>query len=166
MKSDKLVVNASPIISLAKIGCADFLPGLFDQLVIPEGVFEEITAHKEYDRAIEWLKAQDYHATVRRIEVPAIISEWNLGKGESQVIAFAFQNKDFTAAMDDKAAKKCAEVFNISISGTIAIIIKARKRGLTQKVAPLLLALRSNGFRVSDNIITAALQIVDEDNPS
>jgi predicted nucleic acid-binding protein len=152
MKSDKLVVNASPIISLAKIGCADFLSGLSDQLVIPEGVFAEISAHKEHDRAIEWIKAQDYQATVRSIEVPAIISEWNLGKGESQVIAFALQNKDFAAAIDDKAAKKCAEVFNISISGTIALIINARKRGLAQKVEPLLLALRSNGFRVSDNI--------------
>ncbi len=166
MKSDKLVVNASPIISLAKIGCADFLSGLFEQLVIPEGVFEEINAHKEHDPAIEWLKAQDYQAKLRRIEVPAIIFEWNLGKGESQVIAFAFQNKDFAAAIDDKAAKKCAEVFNISIVGTIAIIIKAKKKGLTSKVEPLLLALRSNGFRVSDNIITAALQIVGEDNRS
>lgn len=166
MKSDKLVVNASPIISLAKIGYADFLTGLFDQLVIPEGVFEEIIAHKEHDRVIEWLKFQDYQATVRSIEVPAIISEWNLGKGESQVIAFAFQNKDFTAAIDDKAAKKCAEVFNISISGTIAIIIKARQKGLISEVEPLLLALRSNGFRVSDDIIMAALQIVGEDNRS
>jgi len=77
MKSDKLVVNASPIISLAKIGCADFLPGLFDQLVIPKGVFEEITAHKEQDRAVEWLRDQEYQAIVRSIEVPAIISEWN-----------------------------------------------------------------------------------------
>jgi len=68
--------------------------------------------------------------------------------------------------IDDKAAKKCAEVFNISITGTIAIIIKARKKGLASKVAPLLFALRSNGFRVSDNIITAALQIVGEDNRS
>ena len=66
------------------------------------------------------------------MEVPAIISEWNLGKGESQVIAFAFQNKEFAAAIDDKAAKKCAEVFNISISGTIAIIIKARKKAKGQ----------------------------------
>jgi len=166
MKSSKLVVDASPIISLAKIGCTDFLSGLFDQFVIPEGVFEEIAAHKEHDRATEWLKAQDYQATVRIIEVPAIISEWNLGKGESQVIAFAFQNRGFAAAIDDRAAKKCAEVFNISISGTIAILIKARKKGLILKVAPLLLALRSNGFRVSDNIITAALQIVGEANRS
>ena len=45
MKSGRLVVNASPIISLAKIGCADFLSRLYDQLVVPEGVFQEINDH-------------------------------------------------------------------------------------------------------------------------
>ncbi len=65
--------------------------------------------------------------------------------------------------IDDKAAKKCAEIYNISISGTIAIIIKAKKMGLTSKVEPLLRVLRSNGFRVSDNIIMAALRIAEED---
>ncbi len=161
MKSDKLVVNASPIISLAKIGCADFLSRLFDQLIIPQGVFEEITSHKYHDPAIEWLKAQN-QTIIKSIEVPAIISEWNLGKGESQVIAFAFQNKEFIAAIDDKAAKKCAEVFNISISGTIAIIIKAKQMGLTPKAELLLLALRLNGFRISDDIIETALRIAGE----
>ena len=103
---------------------------------------------------------------VSSVEVPTIISEWNLGKGESQVIAYAFQNKNFAAAIDDKAAKKCAAVFDINISGTISIIIKAQKTGLTPKVEPLLLALRSNGFRVSDKIIITALQIAEEDNRS
>jgi len=53
-----------------------------------------------------------------------------LARVNPRVIAFAFQNKEFIAAIDDKAAKKCAEVFNISISGTIAIIIKAKQMGL------------------------------------
>ena len=164
MKSGKLVVNASPIISLARIGCADFLLRLHDQLVVPKGVFQEITAHKEADQAVEWLKANNYKEIVRSVEVPAAISEWNLGQGESQVIAFAFQNREFAAAIDDRAAKKCAAVFGISISGTISIIIKAKKMGLTPNVEPLLLALRSNGFRVSDRILMSALQIVEEGN--
>jgi len=69
MKSDKLVVNASPIISLAKIGCADFLPELFAQFIIPEGVFEEITSHKYHDPAIEWLKAQNDQTIIKSIGV-------------------------------------------------------------------------------------------------
>jgi predicted nucleic acid-binding protein len=57
MKSDKIVVNASPVISLAKIGCADFLLKLFKHLIIPEGVVQEIMDHKLNDPAIEWLNS-------------------------------------------------------------------------------------------------------------
>jgi len=78
MKSGKLVVNASPIISLAKIGCADFLSRLYGQLAVHEGVFQEINVHKEHDQAVEWLNSKDYQVLVRSVEVPAVISEWNL----------------------------------------------------------------------------------------
>ena len=49
MKPDKIVVKASPVISLAKIGCADFLLKLFRRLIIPEGVAQEIMNHKSHD---------------------------------------------------------------------------------------------------------------------
>ena len=45
MKSNDLVVNASPIISLSKIGQADLLQTLSGKLVVPRGVYEEIMAH-------------------------------------------------------------------------------------------------------------------------
>jgi predicted nucleic acid-binding protein len=162
MKPVNLVVNASPIIALAKIGCADFLSKISTRLVIPEGVRQEIITHKYQDPATEWLRARKHDAFIP-VEVPTIVSDWNLGIGEAQVIAFALQNKNFSAALDDKAAKNCAEVFNISIIGTIAIIIKAKHMGLTPKIEPLLLALIANGFRLTDTIIKTALRSAGED---
>lgn len=53
MKVGKLVVNASPIISLAKIGRADLLLELSSGLIIPEGVYQEIVNHKNNDLAVE-----------------------------------------------------------------------------------------------------------------
>jgi predicted nucleic acid-binding protein len=163
MKPDKIVVNASPVISLAKIGCADFLLKLFKRLIIPEGVAQEIMDHKLNDPAMEWLNSIRSLNTVSTVMVPASILEWNLGKGESQVIAFALQKNGFVAGIDDRAAKKCAEVFNIKVTGTIAIIIKAKQMKLTPKAGPLLFGLRSNGFRISDEIISTALRIVGEE---
>lgn len=161
MRFDKLVINASPIISLTKIGCAGFLPALSSRMVIPDGVYQEITRHKYSDPATEWLKNQKSEI-FESVEVPTIISDWNLGKGETEVIAFALQNRDFTAILDDRAAKNCAEVFNIDVCGTIAVIIKAKKTGLTPEIKPLLAALRSTGFRISEDILTTALRFVGE----
>lgn len=104
MRFDKLVINASPIISLTKIGCAGFLSALSSRFVIPNGVYQEITRHEYSDPATDWLKNQKPEIFVS-VEVPSIISDWNLGKGETEVIAFALQNKEFTAILDDRAAK-------------------------------------------------------------
>ncbi len=161
MRFDKLVINASPIISLAKIGCAGFLPSLSSRFIIPDGVCQEITHHKISDPATDWIKNQKPEI-FELVEIPTIISDWNLGKGETEVIAFALQNEGFTAVLDDRAAKNCAEAFSIDVCGTIAVIIKARQAGLTPEIKPLLEALRSTGFRISENIFTTALRVAGE----
>lgn len=49
------VVNASPIIFLAKIGYVHLLPELCPHLVIPAGVASEIQCGEENDPAKEWV---------------------------------------------------------------------------------------------------------------
>jgi predicted nucleic acid-binding protein len=44
--ADPWVVNASPIILLAKAGVVQFLPLLCEPLVIPAGVLEEVKNYK------------------------------------------------------------------------------------------------------------------------
>ena len=161
MKLGELVVNTSPIISLAKIGHADLLLKLSSDLIIPEGVYQEIVAHKNNDSAVEWIRNQD-SSLIRKVGIPLIISEWNLGKGESQVISFAYQNMQFAAILDDRAARKCAELFNIKVYGVISIIVKAKINGIIPEAKPLLLKLQLNGFRISEDIILTALKIVGE----
>lgn len=161
MNCVKLVVNASPIISLAKIGYADLLMDLSSELVIPQGVVEEIEAHRHQDLAVEWVGRQNL-TCIRQVDVPSIIAEWSLGKGESQVIAYAYQHREFVASMDDKPAKKCAEMFGIKVNGTLAIIIKAKNEGLISSVSPLLSELRTNGFRVSDDLFLTRLRLAGE----
>jgi len=161
MKLNKLVVNASPIISLANIGQADLLFQLTHQLIIPFGVYEEITFHKYSDKASIWIEHLE-RSFIQEVDVPQLIADWNLGKGESQVLALSLHNAKAAVILDDKAAKKCAEVFDIKVMGTISVIIKAKQLGLIPEVKPLLYNLKSNGFRVSDKIITTALNIVSE----
>ena len=51
------VVNASPIITLAKIGRLNLLAQLCDEMVIPQGVADEIQ-QGEYDyAALSWIRA-------------------------------------------------------------------------------------------------------------
>ena len=161
MNSTRLVVNASPIISLAQIGYADLLLSLSSELVIPKGVFEEITAYSIDDPAVLWMRDKK-RSLIHQVEIPTIISEWNLGKGESEVIAFAYQQKEYVVAIDDRAAKRCAESFDIKVRGTIALIIDAKRKQFISEATPLLLKLKANGFRISSAVFDEALKLAGE----
>ena len=51
------VVDASPVILLAKIGRSDLLPGCAEELLIPEVVADEVRTVPEEDPARTWLNA-------------------------------------------------------------------------------------------------------------
>jgi predicted nucleic acid-binding protein len=99
---------------------------------------------------------------IHQVEIPPIISEWNLGKGESEVIAFACKQKEYLVAIDDRAAKRCAESFDIKVRGTIALIIDAKRKRFISAATPLLLKLKANGFRISATIFGEALKLAGE----
>ena len=51
-----IVINASPIIFLAKVGIVQVMPNMFDSFVIPEGVKSEVLRGR--DEAADWISEQ------------------------------------------------------------------------------------------------------------
>lgn len=49
MKTDRVVINASPLIVLSKVGLTELLPKLFEEIVIPDAVWKEIIVGGETD---------------------------------------------------------------------------------------------------------------------
>lgn len=47
MLINAIVINASPLITLFRSGQADLLPRLFNRIVVPEGVWEEVAGEKQ-----------------------------------------------------------------------------------------------------------------------
>lgn len=82
---------------------------------------------------------------------------WDLGSGETAVLALAMAEKGWSVILDDAAARKCARSFSISMKGTLAIVILAKKHGLIDSAAELLRALIAGGFRVDDQTVREAL---------
>ena len=158
----KWVVNASPIISLCGINKASFLTELCDDLLIPKGVAEEIDRGTEDDPARIWLEefGGTYIKDVGPIE--PVIRAWDLGRGETEVINWAFANPDWTAVLDDRAARNCIHSLNCRVIGTIGIIIVAKNEQKIEAVNPLLNQLDQIGFRISRNLTDAAAALAGE----
>ncbi|MBM4294438.1 MAG: hypothetical protein FJ126_05970 [Deltaproteobacteria bacterium] len=137
----KWVVNASPLIVLARINHLLLLQHLAEEIVVPAGVAKEIAQGPGNDPARDWLQTTG-QALMREVEVvPPVIITWNLGLGESEVLAWAYQNHGFEAVLDDRAARNCALSLNIPVRGTISLILLAKKAGYLKEVTPVLLNL-------------------------
>jgi predicted nucleic acid-binding protein len=159
---DNWVINASPLICLAKAGYSDLLLKLPEKVLVPQAVVDEIQAGPLGDPAQVAISTGKFHV-FENLFAPEIIA-WDLGKGETAVLSYALANPGWTAIIDDRAARKCARSFSIPIKGTLAIVILARKGGLVDSAADVMRSIQAAGLRLEDDVIRAALkQTVGED---
>ena len=155
---DRWVVNASPLILLAKIGHLHLLTELADELVVPEAVLDEVNVGPEDDPARRFFVSTSLPTVA--VTLDATIMAWDLGDGETAVLSYAGTHAGWTAIIDDGAARRCARALAIPLLGTLGIILRARQAGLIEAATPLLQALKAAGIRLDDEVIRNALRAV------
>jgi predicted nucleic acid-binding protein len=162
MRIEQVVVNASPLICLCKSGLSNILPSLFDEIVIPAPVYEEVTAKGDIEPDLIRLSASNRINKADGIVIPTSITAWDLGEGESSVVAFAIENPQFYAVIDDLEARRCAIASGCRYTGTVGVILLAKRRGIILSVKDCLFKLRSAGLWLSDDFIKAVCQKAEE----
>ncbi len=157
----KWVLDASPLIALGKVSAIALLERICPDLIIPEGVVRELDQGPD-DPARIWIHEQGL-PFVRRVEtVPSLVLAWDLGKGESEVISWAYLNPGYDAILDDRAARNCASALGIKVIGTIGLVLLAKKEGALSQVKPLLRQLDESGFRIAPALLHAACKLANE----
>lgn len=160
---EQWVVNASPLIVLGKVGQLDLLTKLPQRIVVPAAVVTEVLAGPEGDAARLVVQTKMFS----KVNTPTIVPElaaWDLGAGETSVLAYALAHPGWVAILDDGAARKCAKTFGIPMKGTLAVVILAKKRGLIPSAAKVLHAIQEAGLRLDEGLIRIVLkQTVGED---
>ncbi|MDD3581620.1 MAG: DUF3368 domain-containing protein [Desulfobacca sp.] len=157
------VLDASPIIVLAKIDHLFLLSDLCAELVVPAGVAQEISQGREADPARRWLQSPGKNLIREVDSIPPMIYAWNLGQGESEVLAWAYKNPGYEAILDDRAARNCALALKIPVRGTIGIILLAKRQGCLEQVTPLLSQIEMAGYRLAPELLAAAKRLAGED---
>jgi len=157
---DVLVVNASPLIFLGNAGRLDLLRVLgAPRVVVPQPVFDEVIYGGHTDKAARALSDAPWLEQGPSPSVPDSITAWEIGKGESSVIATALQESDARVVIDDMNGRKCALSHGLSVSGTLGVVIAAYRQGRIDDPRLVLLELRSAGMWLSDAVIARALRI-------
>lgn len=156
----KLVSNSSPLIFLAKLNFLELLSK--DQILIPTGVQEELLAKEsaEKDKLTRFL--QEKNITLLKPKNCKINSN-SLGKGETEAINLAIENKVTHLLIDDRRAYAFAKIQELEPHGTLWIILRAYKDEVITKAQArdLIYDLPSVGFRIDQEFLFQILKRMD-----
>lgn len=160
-----LVLDASPLITLARIGSLHLLRQLAGQIIIPDAVYaESVSLVQGRPGSIEIAQANwIIHRTVEnQTRVEQLHTRIGLGEAEAIILAREI-GADAIVVLDDATARRIAEQEGCRIVGLLGLLVMAKQRSLLSAVRPLLDAMRSSGFFVSDELYTIILRQVAED---
>jgi predicted nucleic acid-binding protein len=155
------VVNASPLIVLARAGLLDVLPGVFASVVTPAAVRAEIAAGPADDPArlllpaCVWLR----EAAIQPPLPPLAV--WQLGAGESEVLEFARLHPGTTAVVDDRAARRAAETLGVPVCGTLGVLALATRGGLVPSFPAAIEAVRRAGLYLDEGVVTTVARALE-----
>lgn len=159
---DEAVVNASPLIFLARGGHLELLREFAGRILVPAAVAAEIRAKGTDDPTARLLASADWLRTAADPRIPEDILRWGLGSGESSVLALAKERPGREAIIDDLAGRKCASLLGIPVRGTLGIVLVAKRRGRIQAARPVLEDLIRGGMSLSRPVLNSALKRVGE----
>jgi predicted nucleic acid-binding protein len=149
----KIIVDSSPLIVLLKSDLEYILPELFEEIIVPESVWQEILAGKQDDIAKQKLPSLSWIKQDSTTTSSDIIESFNLGKGETAVLNLALTITQSRVMLDDFAARKCAKLLEIPFLGTGGALILAKQKGLISSVSEALARVQNEGLWLSDEII-------------
>lgn len=158
----RVIVNSTPLIVLCGIGQLDILRELYCDIYIPIAVYQEVTAVEDsacmqIKTAGEWIHVEKIQNDTEKKMYKA-----KLHDGEVEVMILAQEKKADLVIIDDNAAKKAAKYLGLTVTGTLGILIKAKKKGIVEEIYPLLCKMKQNGFYISSELEKVVMEQVGE----
>ena len=145
----RVIANTTPLIALANIDRLELLHELYGTIIVPQAVVDEIISEpaKQRVRSATWIK-------VEAIQDPSQkdIFRARLHAGEVEVMILAREQNADLVIMDDNAAKKTAKFLGLNVTGTLGILLKAKKEGYLEMVEPIMSELILDGLFISDTV--------------
>ena len=160
MTNQTWVLNASPLILLGKLKQLDLILLLAPRHIVPAAVIQEISAgvgDAVTRKTVDWAA----HFVVPDVAVPTSVLNWDIGAGESQVLAHCLATNS-KAILDDGAARAAAKAHEVNILGSLGIILQAKTKGRILAARPLIEEMVACGSYLSAAVIGEALRKVGE----
>lgn len=158
----KVIVNSTPLIVLGNIGKLELLKELYEEIIIPRAVFEEVTikndnANLKLLQNKEWIKVLEVKDKTNRK-----MYQSKLHDGEVEVMMLANEISADLLIIDDNAAKKTAKFLGYTVTGTLGVLLKAKLEETVDEIKPILSEMLQQGFYISPQVLEMVLKTAKE----
>lgn len=150
-----VVSDTSPLHYLILCGAAGVLPRLFEQIVIPPTVFDELQQPNTPPPVQQWVQALPAWVAVQK---PAEIDDTlQVDAGEREAISLAREIHAAAVLIDDRAGRLAATQRGLAVVGTLGLMEQASARGWIN-LPEALERLRKTNARLDAKLMEAALE--------
>lgn len=151
-----VVSDTSPLTVLLTVGEGDILAKLFDEVVVPEAVRDELSRH--HPRLPEWLRVAGVKDTARVKHYSQSVDT-----GEAEAIELALELHADRLLIDERKGRKLAVQEGLSVIGLLGVVLLAKRKRLIPSARTLLQRLDDEaGMYLAAEIRDTALKSVGE----
>ena len=151
-----VVSDTSPLTALLTVGEENLLPRLFDEVIIPEAVRNELL--RNHARLPAWL-------CVATVQNSAQVGKYSqlVDVGEAEAIELAQELHANRLLIDERKGRKLALQEGVPVIGLLGVVLLAKRKSLIPSARTLIERLdREAGMYLAPDIREAALKTVGE----
>lgn len=154
-----VIADTSPINYLVLIGHIEILPSLFDKVILPAVVRDELAHPKAPVSVRNWIAVPPAWVEVRKTASPHIhdASLEKLDAGEEDAIALAIEIHADLLLMDDEDGVIAARGKGLEVIGTLGVLSRAAQRRLLN-LADAFDRVKRTNFRYRQEIMDRFLK--------
>jgi predicted nucleic acid-binding protein len=156
-----VVGDTSPLNYLVQIHCQELLPALYERLLIPRAVFEELTDTRTPAAVRGWASHPPEWLELRGVQSALDAALAGLGSGEREAIQLAQEEHADLLLMDERAGVNLARRRGLAVTGTLGVLIHAARRGLVN-IDSALSRLEVTDFRCTPHLLEQVKQKLEE----
>lgn len=158
----EVICNTSPIQYLYQLELLYLLPALTERVIVPPAVVEELSVGRALGVNLPDLATLNWVTVRRPVSEPALPLVTDLGPGETEVLMLALELHEAVVVLDDALARRVAETLGLRLTGTLGLLLDAKRAGLIAAVGRLLDQLEALRFRLAVHTRAAVIKLAGE----
>lgn len=147
-----VIADTSCFIALSRTGGLQLLKELYGTVLTTSAVRDEFGAQLP-----EWVIIRDPEDEFKQRMLLL-----HVDKGEASAIALALEIPGCSVILDERKGRNLALALELKVTGTLGVLVKAKRTGLIPSLRPWLSRFRDAGFRYSADVETAVLRAAGE----